>query len=198
MDADTPLSKAHDLSQQLQDRLETLPRVERAFVHVDHETSHTPVREILLDCSRWESYLLDCCRSIESLYDVFCIKCIVLLCQGIYWFFLRGNRATTVFGTFRMKDSLKAFHGNAHSEIPACQVLSYHVSQSGSSMSSSKESGPRSSSSTKANGAQEAWVIPSRYIFRWSQLEKTISRRNPPKMECGLPEEELVWLMTQA
>ena len=43
MDANTPLWKAHDLSQQLQDRIEVLPNVERAFVHVDHETSHVPV-----------------------------------------------------------------------------------------------------------------------------------------------------------
>ncbi|EDQ99427.1 CDF-like metal transporter [Laccaria bicolor S238N-H82] len=42
MDANTPLWKAHDLSQQLQDRIEVLPNVERAFVHVDHETSHAP------------------------------------------------------------------------------------------------------------------------------------------------------------
>ncbi|KAJ7610841.1 CDF-like metal transporter [Roridomyces roridus] len=42
MDADTPLWKAHDLSQALQDRLENLPNVERAFVHVDYETTHTP------------------------------------------------------------------------------------------------------------------------------------------------------------
>ncbi|KAG6808034.1 hypothetical protein H0H92_005621 [Tricholoma furcatifolium] len=44
MDADTPLSRAHDLSQQLQDKIELLPNVERAFVHVDHETTHVPVR----------------------------------------------------------------------------------------------------------------------------------------------------------
>lgn len=43
MDADTPLWKAHDISQQLQDKIEVLPNVERAFVHVDHETTHTPV-----------------------------------------------------------------------------------------------------------------------------------------------------------
>lgn len=42
MDANTPLWKAHDLSQQLQDKMEVLPNVERAFVHVDHETTHTP------------------------------------------------------------------------------------------------------------------------------------------------------------
>jgi hypothetical protein len=43
MDALTPLWKAHDISQQLQDKLEDLPNVERAFVHVDHETTHAPV-----------------------------------------------------------------------------------------------------------------------------------------------------------
>ena len=47
MDAETPLWKAHDLSQQLQDKIESLPDVERAFVHVDHETSHRPVRHNL-------------------------------------------------------------------------------------------------------------------------------------------------------
>jgi divalent metal cation (Fe/Co/Zn/Cd) transporter len=43
MPADTPLWKAHDVSQQLQDKIEVLPNVERAFVHVDHETTHRPV-----------------------------------------------------------------------------------------------------------------------------------------------------------
>jgi len=42
MPAETPLWKAHDISQQLQDKIEALPDVERAFVHVDHETTHTP------------------------------------------------------------------------------------------------------------------------------------------------------------
>jgi hypothetical protein len=46
MDANTPLWKAHDLSQQLQDKLEVLPNVGRAFVHVDHETTHTPVESL--------------------------------------------------------------------------------------------------------------------------------------------------------
>ena len=44
MDANTPLWKAHDLSQNLQDKIEVLPNVGRAFVHVDHETTHYPVR----------------------------------------------------------------------------------------------------------------------------------------------------------
>lgn len=43
MDGSTPLWRAHDLSQQLQDKIEVLPNVERAFVHVDHEWTHAPV-----------------------------------------------------------------------------------------------------------------------------------------------------------
>ncbi|KAK0444064.1 CDF-like metal transporter [Armillaria borealis] len=42
MPRETPLWKSHDLSQDLQDGLETLPMVERAFVHVDHEVLHKP------------------------------------------------------------------------------------------------------------------------------------------------------------
>jgi hypothetical protein len=48
MDASTPLWKAHDLSQQLQDKIEVLPNVGRAFVHVDHETTHIPVSESMV------------------------------------------------------------------------------------------------------------------------------------------------------
>ncbi|KAK7040157.1 hypothetical protein VNI00_009963 [Paramarasmius palmivorus] len=42
MNANTPLWKAHDLSQKLQDQIEELPNVERAFVHVDYESTHSP------------------------------------------------------------------------------------------------------------------------------------------------------------
>ena len=48
MDASTPLWKAHDISQQLQDKIEVLPNVERAFVHVDHETTHRPVSALMV------------------------------------------------------------------------------------------------------------------------------------------------------
>lgn len=44
MDPETPLWKAHDISEQLQDKIEALPNIERAFVHVDYETVHYPVR----------------------------------------------------------------------------------------------------------------------------------------------------------
>lgn len=38
-----PSSRPHTHSSQaLQDKLEELPQVDRAFVHVDHETSHKP------------------------------------------------------------------------------------------------------------------------------------------------------------
>ena len=43
MSGDTPLSRAHDVAQQLQDKVEVLPNVGRAFVHVDHEATHKPV-----------------------------------------------------------------------------------------------------------------------------------------------------------
>lgn len=72
MAADTPLWEAHDLSQQLQDKIEVLPRVERAFVHVDHETTHTPVRTALVTPLL---YLLICavprylCRNTGKLCD---------------------------------------------------------------------------------------------------------------------------------
>ncbi|KIY50262.1 CDF-like metal transporter [Fistulina hepatica ATCC 64428] len=42
MDPRTPLIRTHDVSQRLQDKIETLPGVGRAFVHVDHETDHRP------------------------------------------------------------------------------------------------------------------------------------------------------------
>jgi hypothetical protein len=51
MSGDTPLSRAHDLSQHLQDKIELLPGVARAFVHVDHETTHRPVSRLLPFCS---------------------------------------------------------------------------------------------------------------------------------------------------
>ncbi|KAI0714832.1 CDF manganese transporter [Earliella scabrosa] len=67
MNADTPLWKAHDISEELQEKIEALPGVERAFVHVDHETHHTPVRPsiffsaVVLTAARFVR-----CRSIAS------------------------------------------------------------------------------------------------------------------------------------
>ncbi|KAG0013765.1 hypothetical protein BGZ80_010870 [Entomortierella chlamydospora] len=42
MAPETPLIESHDISEGLQIKLESLPNVERAFVHVDYETSHAP------------------------------------------------------------------------------------------------------------------------------------------------------------
>jgi divalent metal cation (Fe/Co/Zn/Cd) transporter len=54
MDANTPLWKAHDVSQSLQEKIEVLPNVERAFVHVDYETTHTPASPALhYFCTLW-------------------------------------------------------------------------------------------------------------------------------------------------
>jgi divalent metal cation (Fe/Co/Zn/Cd) transporter len=42
MDADDTLKSTHDVAEELQIKLESLPNVERAYVHVDYETSHAP------------------------------------------------------------------------------------------------------------------------------------------------------------
>lgn len=42
MDPETPLRKAHDVAQSLQDILEDLPDVSRCFVHIDYEVEHAP------------------------------------------------------------------------------------------------------------------------------------------------------------
>ncbi|KAJ3011125.1 hypothetical protein HKX48_007007 [Thoreauomyces humboldtii] len=39
---DMLVCEAHDIAESLQNKLETLPNVERAFVHIDYETSHAP------------------------------------------------------------------------------------------------------------------------------------------------------------
>ena len=40
-----PLKEAHDIGESLQKALETLPFVERAFVHLDYEFTHSPTDE---------------------------------------------------------------------------------------------------------------------------------------------------------
>ncbi|KAI0118471.1 hypothetical protein F4776DRAFT_665907 [Hypoxylon sp. NC0597] len=42
MDPDAPLRVTHDVSEGLQIELEKLPKMERAYVHVDYETTHKP------------------------------------------------------------------------------------------------------------------------------------------------------------
>ncbi|TQD90914.1 hypothetical protein C1H46_023517 [Malus baccata] len=39
---DMSLSHAHNIGETLQEKIENLPEVERAFVHVDFETTHRP------------------------------------------------------------------------------------------------------------------------------------------------------------
>lgn len=43
MDPDAALRLTHDVAEDLQIKLESLPDVERAFVHVDYEVTHKPV-----------------------------------------------------------------------------------------------------------------------------------------------------------
>ncbi|KAJ4306551.1 hypothetical protein N0V88_001355 [Collariella sp. IMI 366227] len=42
MDPDASLMETHDIAEELQIKLERLPDVERAYVHVDYETTHKP------------------------------------------------------------------------------------------------------------------------------------------------------------
>jgi divalent metal cation (Fe/Co/Zn/Cd) transporter len=37
-----PLQQAHDVGESLQEKLESLPDIERAFVHIDYEYTHRP------------------------------------------------------------------------------------------------------------------------------------------------------------
>lgn len=43
--AEMTLREAHDIAEPLQQKIEGLPNVERAFVHVDYECSHHPKSE---------------------------------------------------------------------------------------------------------------------------------------------------------
>lgn len=45
LDAQMPLREAHDIGESLQQKLELLDEVERAFVHLDYETTHSPSSE---------------------------------------------------------------------------------------------------------------------------------------------------------
>jgi divalent metal cation (Fe/Co/Zn/Cd) transporter len=42
MDPQETLRATHDVAEELQIKLESLPDVERAYVHVDYETDHRP------------------------------------------------------------------------------------------------------------------------------------------------------------
>jgi divalent metal cation (Fe/Co/Zn/Cd) transporter len=39
---DMPLREGHDIGEALQEKLERLPEIERAFVHLDYEFTHQP------------------------------------------------------------------------------------------------------------------------------------------------------------
>lgn len=43
LDKDERVEVAHNTAEELQIKLEKLPFVERAYVHIDYETSHSPV-----------------------------------------------------------------------------------------------------------------------------------------------------------
>ena len=58
MDRNERLEIVHDVAEDLQTKLERLPCVERAFVHIDYETSHKPVRFWVSLCLSLRSVLL--------------------------------------------------------------------------------------------------------------------------------------------
>ena len=47
IDPEETLREAHDVAEALQMKLESLPNVERAYVHIDYETSHKPEHFLL-------------------------------------------------------------------------------------------------------------------------------------------------------
>lgn len=49
MNADATLRETHDVAEELQIKLESLPDVERAYVHVDYETTHKPEHALKKD-----------------------------------------------------------------------------------------------------------------------------------------------------
>jgi len=63
MDSELPLRVAHDISNSLQEKLESLPSVERAYVHVDYESTHAPVswKRHIVSCDKFDRSF---CRSI--------------------------------------------------------------------------------------------------------------------------------------
>jgi divalent metal cation (Fe/Co/Zn/Cd) transporter len=53
-------SGLHDVAEELQTKLESLPNVERAYVHIDYETSHKP-EHFMKKSSEWK-----CIKMIDS------------------------------------------------------------------------------------------------------------------------------------
>lgn len=49
---DLPLKEAHPIGESLQIKIEELPEVERAFVHLDTECEHKPEHSVLSSLSR--------------------------------------------------------------------------------------------------------------------------------------------------
>ena len=49
MDPAETLKTVHDVAEELQTKIESLPNVERAYVHIDYETSHKPEHFLMKD-----------------------------------------------------------------------------------------------------------------------------------------------------
>lgn len=49
IDPTETVENAHDVAESLQMKLESLPSIERCFVHIDYETSHKPEHQVKKD-----------------------------------------------------------------------------------------------------------------------------------------------------
>lgn len=83
MNPDESLRATHDVAEELQSKLESLPDVERAYVHVDYETSHKPV------CPYVFCLCLHPCRCLFSMSFIYYAHVSSSLaptpCGGKYW-----------------------------------------------------------------------------------------------------------------
>lgn len=71
MNKDERVEVAHDVAEALQVKLEKLPTVERAYVHIDYETSHKPVsapqlRKVVtqMPCNRSDNLQEHCLKKL--------------------------------------------------------------------------------------------------------------------------------------
>ena len=54
-----PLKEAHTIGETLQEKLEKLPEVERAFVHLDYECDHKPEHSVLSRLPNNQTWILN-------------------------------------------------------------------------------------------------------------------------------------------
>ncbi|VAH65742.1 unnamed protein product [Triticum turgidum subsp. durum] len=83
--AGMPLQEAHDIGEALQEKLERLPEIERAFVHLDYEFTHRPEHALSHDKRRRKT--CGCSTELKCAYwsagsgdvDVDCVFCSIII-----------------------------------------------------------------------------------------------------------------------